>query len=116
MEYPSFEQFVEVVRSYARLKHDRHIGPETQLQRDLGMSADKGADLLQELERHYGIKLPPESFGLKPHERLFETKAAGESPFVQTFLGTTTTEVRPLTVGQLCRTVLRQLSEVQRQK
>jgi hypothetical protein len=38
MSFPSFEEFAEVLLSYAGLKRDRHIGPETRLERDLNLT------------------------------------------------------------------------------
>jgi len=110
MEYPSFDQFAEVVRRYAEVKRDTCIYPQTQLQRDLGMNHKRCSALLKTLEIHYGITLLPESFDLKPGERLFDSKEADEDPFIQTVFGTSRTEVRPLTLGQLCRAVLKELS------
>jgi hypothetical protein len=110
MEYPSFDQFAEVVRGYAELKRDTCTYPQTQLQRDLGMNHKRCSALLKTLEIHYGITLSPDSFDRKPDERLFDSKEADEDHFVQTVFVISRTEVRPLTLGQLCRAVLKELS------
>jgi hypothetical protein len=110
MEYPSFDQFAEVVRRYAELKRDTCINPQTQLQRDLGMNPKRCSAFLKTLEMHYGITLSPDSFDLKADERLFDLKEADEEPFMQTVFGTSRTEVRPLSLGHLCRAVLKELN------
>jgi len=111
MEYPSFEQFAEVIRGYAALKRNRHLGPETELQRDLGMNEGEGSALLKFLQTHYGVALSPDSFDLKAHQRLFHPKETAEEPSIQTVFGTAQFEVRPLTLGLLCRAVLKEMSK-----
>ncbi len=113
VSFPSFEEFAEVVRSYAGLKRDRHIGPETLLERDLNLTADDGTELLEDLELHYGIELTADSFDLKENECLFSSANPEVFPVVQTLFGSSRTEVRPLTVGQLCRAVLKELGSAQ---
>jgi hypothetical protein len=116
VSFPSFEEFAEVVRNYAGLKRDRHIGPETQFERDLKLTADDGADLLEDLEQHYKIDLTADSFDLKENECLFHSSDPEIYPVVQTLFGSSRTEVRPLTAGQLCRAVLKELSAAQERK
>lgn len=115
MKFPSFEEFAEVVRSCARLKRDTRIDPETQFERDLGMTADDGTELLEDLETHYGIEFTADSFDLKEAECLFHSEGPDVFPVVQTIFGNSRTEVRPLTAGQLCRAVLKELSATQKQ-
>lgn len=110
MEYPSFEKFAEVVRDCASVKRGTLLHPKMQLQRDLGMSEDRCSVLLKALETHYGVTLTSESFDLQPHERLFRSDA-DEPSYIQTVLRNTSTEVRPLTLGQLCHAVLKELSK-----
>jgi hypothetical protein len=110
MEYPSFDKFAEVVHRYVEVKRDTCINPQTQLQRDLDMNHKKCFALLKTLKMHYGITLSPDSFDLKADERLFDSEEADQDPFIQTVLGTTGPEVRPLTLGQLCRAVLKELN------
>lgn len=114
MKYPSFEEFVEVVRQCARLKRDQRIDPEMQFERDLGMTLDDGTELLEDLERHYGIEFGADSFDLKENECLFHSDDPDAYPVVQTIFADSRTEVRPLTAGQLCRAVLKELSETQK--
>jgi hypothetical protein len=110
MEYPSFEDLAEVVRRWARLKRDRRIDPGTEFERDLAISVHDETDLLNETERHYGIKFTAESFDLKPNEYLFHSSSPDTSPLIQTIFEKTGPVVRTFTVGQLYRAVLRELS------
>lgn len=113
MHYPSFEQFAEVIRSYTGLKHNRHIGPETQFQRDLAMTTVECANMLKNIEGHYGIAFSPASFDLKDNESLFYPDRLEAPPVIQTVFGGSRTVVRPLTAGNLCRAALRELSSLQ---
>ena len=115
MKYPSFEEFAEVVCRCAQLKRDTRIDPETRFERDLGMTADDGSRLLKDLEKHYGIEFGADSFELKKNECLFHSGDPDADPVVQTIFGASRTEVRPLTAGQLCRAVLKELGEAQKQ-
>ena len=49
------ENLAEVVRDLAGLKRDKRIDPETQFERDLGVTGDDGSELLEKVERHYWI-------------------------------------------------------------
>ena len=115
MKYPSFEEFAEVVCRCAQLKRDTRIDPETQFERDLGMTANEGGELLKDLEKHYGIEFGADWFDLKKNECLFHSGDPDADPVVQTIFGASRTEVRPLTAGQLCRAVLKELGEAQKQ-
>jgi len=111
MEYPSFEKFAEVVRDYASVKRGTLLYPKMQLERDLGINEVRCSVLLKALETHYGVTLTSESFDLQPHERLFRSEGADKDSYIQTILRNTSTEVRPLTLGQLCHAVLKELSK-----
>lgn len=111
MEYPSFEEFIEVVRNCTSLKRDRPLYPKTELQHDLGLNEDECSALFRSLGAHYGITLSVESFDLKADQRLFHSNDIGEDAYIQTVLGNAGSEIRPLTLGQLCRATLKELSK-----
>lgn len=112
MEYPSFERFAEVVRDYLSLTRDRLLYPKMQLQRDLGMDENRCIALMKTLEARYGIALTADSFDLQPREHLFHSGSLGQDdPYIQTVFGNTNEEVQPLTLGQLCRAVLKELAK-----
>lgn len=113
VEYLSFEKFAEVVRDYGSMKSGRPLFPQLQLQRDLGMNEDRCSALMKALEIHYGITFTPESFDLRSNERLFRSADVDEEPYIQTVFGITSEEIRPLTLGQLCRAVLKELGRQQ---
>ena len=45
---------------------------------------------------------------LKADERLFDSEKTDEDPLIQHVFGSSGTDVRPLTLGQLCRAVLKE--------
>jgi hypothetical protein len=110
MKYPSFEEFAEVVRNYTSMKRDRPLYPKTELQRDLALNEDECTALFRRLETFYGITLSPESLDLKKDQPLFHSEDAAEDAYIQTVFGNAASEIRPLTLGQLCRATLKELS------
>ena len=113
MEDLSFEQIAEFVRAECQLRHDECIDPDTQFERDLGVTGDDGSDLLKAAEKHFGITLTRESFGLEPNEFLFGPEGSwnifGEllSIFGKRHMAT----LRTFTVGELYDVVKKAVEE-----
>src|ERR1700722_968930 len=76
----SFDQFAEFIREYWHVSNRKSISPETQFERDLGLTGDDGADLLEATERKFGVVLSGENkelretFSLGPNEYLFHSE------------------------------------------
>jgi hypothetical protein len=118
MEDLTFEQFAQFIREYWHVSRRKPIGPETQFERDLGLMGDDGDDLLEEVAKRYEIEFTEETFDLKPNEQLFHDEAS------VLFLGPLAMknllsldpspdarEIRPFTVGELYKAVLKELSK-----
>jgi acyl carrier protein len=114
METLSFDQFVSFIRTWGSVSKKKQISPETQFERDLGITGDDGSDLLIATEKQFCIRLSSEesgyreTFGLEPNEYLFNSEGfgmgAGLSDLITIF---NTPTVRAFTVGELFSAVQR---------
>ncbi|MFD2936952.1 acyl carrier protein [Spirosoma flavum] len=80
MEAPTFEQLADFVRQATGCSRNKIISPLTQFENDLGVTGDDGVELLEAVEKHFGIPLTNAegqlcaSFGLKSGEYLFHSE------------------------------------------
>lgn len=74
----TFENLCEVIRESCGLHSDERITPDTQFQRDLGITGDDGDLVLNNTEKAFGVHFSRESFNLGSNEWLFD----GEAPDV----------------------------------
>jgi hypothetical protein len=112
MEILKFDEFAEFIREYWSVAGRKQITPETQFERDLGLTGDDGDDLLRATEERFGVQLCSEetgireTFNLGPNECLFHSEGLDLSPFRFTSLfGHEETTVRKFTVGELFEAV-----------
>ncbi|WP_058187953.1 DUF1493 family protein [Terracidiphilus gabretensis] len=109
MNTPSFEQLAECIRRECGLRKDKHIDPDTQFERDLGITGDDGGELLEAVEKQYQVEFTHESFGLEFNEYLFNSEGFDAFPvFIQSLFGKPIPEVRSFTVGELHKAVLKE--------
>lgn len=118
MEELPFKELAAFVRDWAGLSRGKSIGPETEFERDLGITGDDGCDLLEATEKRFGVSLSSEEYGhrktfnLEPDEFLFHSEGFGPSlsdmlnPF-----GWSSERVRAFTVGELYGAVRDELNE-----
>jgi hypothetical protein len=111
MENLQFEDLVEVIRECSGFRPDKRIYPDTQFERDLGVTGDDGEDLLEAVERRFSLKLTRESFNLEPNEYLFGSEAAFPD-LLEIFGKRPTKTLRSFTVGELFEVVR---SEIEKQ-
>lgn len=106
---PSFEEFVEFVRSWAQLSKRKTITAGTTLEEDLGITGDDGVDLLQAVEQKYQLAFESEesslreTFKLERNEYLFHSESAPTifNQAIVTIFGGEEARVRAFTVGSL---------------
>ncbi len=107
METPSFDCFADFVRNQARLSAKKRITPDTQFERDLGITGDDGGQLLLATEKTFGICLHSEesgyreTFHLSPNEYLFNSEGWDLNALFST------KTVRAFTVGELFNALTR---------
>src|SRR5450631_896091 len=107
MTSPTFDQFAEFILDYWQVSNRKSIGPETQFERDLGLTGDDGADLLEATEKKFGIVLCSEdkelreTFSLGPNEYLFHSEGLDIAPVFLSLFGREVPTVREFTVGEL---------------
>jgi hypothetical protein len=113
MEGCSFEHFAGFIRRGSQIPQRKTITRETQFERDLGITGDDGACLLEAVERRFDIDLAEEDGGLRktfhlgPNEFLFHSE--GFELFPPELLARSTPRVRAFTVGELWDAVERAL-------
>lgn len=115
MRFPSFEEVAEVILDSAQLRQDKRIDPHTQVFRDLDISGKGGADLLKAIEGLYGFEFASEFCDRLENDCLIDREYRDESPVMGSFLGKSSAEGHPVTVGQLYRMVLHNLPDIQEQ-
>jgi hypothetical protein len=82
---PRFNDVADFVCAWRRLPAKRRIVPETQFERDLGITGDDGVALLEAVQKKFGVDLTPNEtdyrriFGLGPNEYLFNGEGFGLS-------------------------------------
>lgn len=104
----------EWLREYWCVPIRKAIRPETQFERDLGLTGDDGDDLLEATGKRFGVKLGDEetgvreTFNLQPNEYLFNSEGWGPSrhEIISLFSGSPTF-VRKFKVGELFEAVRR---------
>ena len=111
-----FDEFANFIRNYWQVSDRKRISPETQFERDLGLTGDDGKDLLQATEKRFGVTLCSketglrETFHLGPNEYLFHSE--GIFPFTFTSLfNVVKPTVRKFTVGELFEAVRKAKSQ-----
>ena len=52
---PTFDDVADFVREWARVPAKRQIEPETQFERDLGITGDDGSELLDAAQKKFGV-------------------------------------------------------------
>jgi hypothetical protein len=109
VKFPSLEDLAKVIRDSGRLKRDKRIDPDTQVCRDLGISGNDGAKLLNAIEGHYQIGFKPELYDRIESARSIHGEDRDESPVIQSLFGGSFSEQPPFTVGQLYKVVLQEL-------
>lgn len=104
MSAPEFADLAIFIRSWTQMHAEESIRPDTQFERDLGITGDDGGALIAAVEKHFGIQLWTEkegyrkAFRLREHEYLFNPEAYPIwelLPFVKKSV------VRAFTVGEL---------------
>lgn len=110
----TFEAFAAFVREWAGIPARKQITPDTLFEDDLGITGDDGCELLQETERRFAVRLSSpehgyrETFGLSPHEFLFNAEGFGPSWYDIMSLfkpSLVPSSVKKFTVGELFEAV-----------
>lgn len=100
----SFEEFADFIRQWGRRSRKVRIVPETEFERDLGITGDDGCDLLKATEQRFKVALSSEehgyrkTFNLGPDEFLFHSEGW---PDLSTLFGRPQPIVVSFTVGRL---------------
>ncbi|MDO6388474.1 DUF1493 family protein [Uliginosibacterium sp. 31-12] len=105
-------EVIACIRESQGIKETKSITSDTLLERDLGITGDDGSELLEELQKHFGISFAGEdgtlreAFGLKKDEYLFHSEGFSLFLMMANRFGFSLEKVKPLSVGQLHRVIL----------
>jgi acyl carrier protein len=61
-----FDDVADFVRAWARVPIKQQITPETQFERDLGITGDDGSELLDAAGKHFMVNLASDETGYRP--------------------------------------------------
>lgn len=111
----TFDEFAAWLREYWCVPARKTIVPETQFERDLGLTGDDGTDLLEATEKRFEVRLGNEetglrdTFNLQSNEYLFNSEGWGPSPaeIISLFSDSPSAVVRRFTVNELFDAVRR---------
>lgn len=111
---PKFEQVVEFIREFARIPDRVAIARNTRFEDDLGVTGMDGVELLEKVERRFGVELGDQddgirqTFGLGPNEYLFTAEGIGGLiDLIRWLGGKPEPKVRQFTVGELYDALVR---------
>jgi acyl carrier protein len=117
MSCPTFEELADFIREWGGIRSNKVIAPETQFEKDLGVTGDDGPDLLEAVEKRFNVCLDSNElpfqvlFNLGPNEALFNPEGLWlVAPEIITIFGPHPPSpgeyvVRPFTVGELHRAI-----------
>ena len=96
------ENLCDVIQESCALDPEERITPETPFQRDLGVTGDDGKEILEYVEKAFGITFSRESFNLGHNEYLFDSEGFDPfGPIWRTITRKPEPQVRSFTVGEL---------------
>jgi hypothetical protein len=104
MVRPPFQELADFIRTWLQLPTDWSIRPDTEFERDLGVTGDDGGDLLHQVEERFAVQLSTKedgyrkTFGLGKNEYLFNPEGF---PIWELLPFVPKTTVRVFTVGEL---------------
>ena len=114
----TFNDVAEFVRGWARVPAKKQITPDTQFERDLGITGDDGDDLLEATQKHFKVNFTDGENGVRtifklgPNEYLFNSEGFswgfGGTDIITLFSNPNTDySVRSFTVGELSEAIQR---------
>ena len=108
MNVPDFEKLTHFIREFSGHSVKKVINKETQFEKDLGSTGDDGVDLLDAVEKRFGVCLADSNlrstFGLSPNEYLFHSEGWGFPPLWWFGIGKRPI-IHKFTVGELHKAI-----------
>lgn len=113
------EDVIAFIREHQRLGVRIPITSTTFFERDLGITGDDGVELLEDIQKRFGVSfIGPDgslrvAFGLAADEYLFHSEGFSLFGFIAHLFGWASEKVRPLSVGRLHQVVVEQQRMIQ---
>ncbi|GAA5172832.1 DUF1493 family protein [Viridibacterium curvum] len=105
-------EVIACIRDSQGIKEAKPISEATLLERDLGITGDDGSELLEELQKRFGVSFTGadgtlrEAFGLEEDEYLFHSEGMSLFLMIANLFGFSIEKVKPLSVAQLHHVIL----------
>lgn len=112
MNFPSFEEFAELVRTSAGFAPKQRIDPDTQLLRDLRLNEKKAISVGTAIEQRFGIRLSPEIHKHLQDVGSFQYQDSDKDPVIQPLFGSAKSAAHSWTAGWLYRAILEEISQL----
>lgn len=109
----SIDNLIRIIREFHRIPQRKVICGNSLIENELGITGDDGVELLEEIEKTYGISFAREDFGLSKNESLFHSEGASLSGLLVWLFGRDKENVKALTVAQLHEGLLVALNRTQ---
>ena len=107
----ALEDVIAFIRESQGIGAKKIISESSLLENDLGITGDDGCELLEEVQKEFGVSFSGadgtlrEAFDLKRDEYLFHSEGMSLFLIFANFVGFAIEKVRPLSVGELHRVV-----------
>jgi hypothetical protein len=105
-------EVIACIRESQGITEAKSITTDTLLERDLGITGDDGSELLEDLQKRFGISFAGgdgtlrEAFGPEKDEYLFHSEGLSLFRMIGNFFGFSVEKNQPISVGQLHRVIL----------
>ena len=105
-------EVIAYIRESQGITEAKAITDATLLERDLGITGDDGSELLEDLQKWFGVSFAGadgtlrEAFGLEKDEYLFHSEGVSLLLMIANLFGFSIEKVKPLSVGQLHHVIL----------
>lgn len=103
----TLENLIRVIRKSQGFSDTTVIMPTSLLEDDIGITGDDGCDLLNDVEKEFGISFTGQDrtirgvFGMKEGEYLFHGEGIDLFGFIRSLVGKDSENIKPITVAQL---------------
>ncbi len=108
----NLDELIAFIKEHQGRSHKISVSSESLLENDLGITGDDGRELLEAIEKKFGVTFSDGEAGLRPafglseNEFLFHSEGFDIVPsFIKRLFGFKPEKIHPLTVGRLLEVI-----------
>ncbi|MDR0782087.1 MAG: DUF1493 family protein [Pseudomonadales bacterium] len=112
MNHPlTLDNLIALIREHQGISPKTKIGANSFIEKDLGITGDDGCELLQVIEKEFGVSFTGqdgsirEAFDLESNQYLFNSEGLNIFWLIARLFGRDSENVKQITVGELYRAV-----------